>query len=205
MEESLPYGEVHVDTPRDPKNGIHSLRTDIDWDAIEAENAMYAEELARHKAEEAARPRPVVQPIVKQPKKRVAPRVVRELAPRACAHCGKEYVPRHPKGMYCSKRCSKMAFDARKRQEREEALKPRACARCGEVFMPARAKQKYCSTYCQRKAYVAKFYTSYTNQCKQCGKVWVSKRKGMFCSDTCRSKFYYIPRRTNACAVGRGE
>lgn len=32
---------VHVDTPRDPPNGIHRLRDGIDWEKVERENAYY--------------------------------------------------------------------------------------------------------------------------------------------------------------------
>lgn len=98
------------------------------------------------------------------------------LAPIACKSCGKEFVPKSKRVVYCSSECSragKWAADFRKKHDREptkdeilgfmywaeygEYMDAKTCANCGKDFHPLnkgrRGKHSFCSAKCRKNFY----------------------------------------------------
>ena len=81
------------------------------------------------------------------------------LPERACAFCGKKFVPGTKRAMYCSSECNKRAWIARRGAERAARRKSavRVCERCGRPFewSNLHGNRRFCSYECKRRAEVA--------------------------------------------------
>lgn len=93
-------------------------------------------------------------------------------------------------------------------------VEERKCAFCGESFTTHNHLRKYCSRECyeesSRQRLKARSRQKHnvpeTRTCKQCGKIFDTRYKTLFCSDKCRSAYkkrYYKPKepRTATCPI----
>lgn len=67
--------------------------------------------------------------------------------PKACAECGKEFIPKSKASRFCSNECQ-IEY---KRKNRKECP-PKMCATCGKEFVPKSNYAKYCSAECREAA-----------------------------------------------------
>lgn len=74
---------------------------------------------------------------------------------RKCAFCGAEFQPTRKNHIFCCKKCSMIANNAR-RYKREGAdplfMIERKCLVCGNTFVPRSRWQKYCNPSCRDEA-----------------------------------------------------
>lgn len=185
---------VFEDTPRDPANGICSLRgMDIDWEAIEAENACHKRELEEKQKTYPADFFNAAMPAnfnaeLKKSEKKPALKLPRE--PIACALCGATFVPKSKRQRFCGILCRQRDYWARMRDAHPERLKrtpkpaqPRACLTCGKTFIPTKSLRRYCSDECRRAA-SRKNYEE--NTCPLCGKLFTpTHHRQRYCSAAC--------------------
>jgi len=73
------------------------------------------------------------------------------------------------------------------------------CIACGKEFYyyPKANRGKYCSRECAYKNCKLKFedYIPKINTCKYCGLAFVNKREKMYCSNKCKSRWYYYDKK----------
>jgi len=108
---------------------------------------------------------------------------------RICANpdCGRKFMPKTARQLYCSAECSKVqqpptpeALPTPTPVE-ETKTKEKVCPVCGKTFVANSGRQIYCSGECYRNRY--------KNICKVCGKEFLAGAKGMlYCSRDCRDK-----------------
>jgi len=69
-----------------------------------------------------------------------------------CRKCGKEFITKNIRQMYCKIQC-KMATKAKRRRENNRTINEIVCQYCHETFIPTRNDAKYCSGKCKQVAY----------------------------------------------------
>lgn len=80
---------------------------------------------------------------------------------RACADCGKTFLAKNTKRIYCDD-CgiARHREAARLRQQQQRTIYEKTCPTCGKTFQTQHYNTKYCSTECAMKARMAKEYVS---------------------------------------------
>ena len=100
-------------------------------------------------------------PHVKSPVKRVW-KLKTVLPGRVCAasDCSLPYMPRHPKQLFCSRKCKQRIW-ARKHYRQTyipiRVLGDYTCESCGGQFQPYRRGQRFCSIRCNQRVWHRKF------------------------------------------------
>lgn len=79
-------------------------------------------------------------------------------APRNCAFCGKEFVPRRRDQIYCSNEnaapyCAIKAYQARKKagEPLRQVEQQKTCQECGTTFTAKKSNARWCSSQCRRR------------------------------------------------------
>lgn len=73
--------------------------------------------------------------------------------PKACAHCGKLFIPRNRNRIYCYGWCGQAAYQQRKREGAGPRMVKRevACDNCGTVFIGEHPAARWCTPECARR------------------------------------------------------
>ena len=106
-----------------------------------------------------------------------------------CRVCGREFIAKDPRKMYCSQKCNGMA------QKRKACPNPfawkneeRTCTFCGIKFNPNTNFQKFCSEHC-KNTYANLHREETQKTCPTCGKVFYTKqKKAKYCCIACGLK-----------------
>lgn len=108
---------------------------------------------------------------------------------RVCAYCGKEFVPKQSRSIYCSRECQIRGFHFNRPKGATKK-----CACCGKEFTTEHRGTKYCSPSCKQKVSDEQRKKSIENRkpkheamkCLQCGKEFIPKdKRQIFCSKEC--------------------
>ena len=108
---------------------------------------------------------------------------------RACAQCGKMFMPSIARKTLCSMECVAKTKEQRVAFERQnKECKPLAvcvCVQCGETYqskLPNGINNRYCSKACARKAAKRTALV-----CQECGAEFMGLKGAITCSPTCKA------------------
>ena len=121
--------------------------------------------------------------------------------PRACASCGRIFVPTQDKTKTCSSTCRrtwKIQQKRLRRLENKKPLLPRQCLQCDSPFIPRNGHQRICSAKCRKERH-RKYWKipSYPKHCMHCGSVFhppLARQK--YCSVECRERQHYFRKKS---------
>lgn len=66
--------------------------------------------------------------------------------PKACAECGKEFIPKNIKSKFCCKECKRVYYA----KQPKKGFAPKKCEYCGKEFIPNSSSGKYCCEKCRK-------------------------------------------------------
>lgn len=112
---------------------------------------------------------------------------------KKCPICGKLFIARNVRAIYCGYDCQSKEMNRRKYLKRKAEQKTRKCEECGKEFKPKVGQQVTCSPECswarhkkvsrERKPKLPEY-----GKCEQCGAEFQIKMRNQLFCDKCRKK-----------------
>lgn len=115
---------------------------------------------------------------------------------KICEYCGKEFVPKQSRSIYCSRECQIRGFHQSRRTK-----VTKVCVWCGAEFETEHRGTKYCSLSCRQSAADEQRVKSVENrkpkhepkECLHCGKEFIPRDgRQIYCCTECATQRYRL-------------